>query len=78
MVVTCTEVMQSYYRLLRFNQIHSLTRAPMGYSRTLPADGGGRFGPPAICQTTGPILGPKTALDSSGFELFEYIAQLYL
>ena len=37
----------------------------MEYSRTLPAvgEGGGAFHPsPAICQTTWPILHPKTAL----------------
>ena len=28
--------------------------------------------PPAICQTTGPILNPKTAFYSSRLELFEY------
>ena len=50
----------------------------MGYSRTLPADGGGRFGPPAICRTTGPILDPKTAFDSSGLELSEYVTKFYL
>ena len=32
----------------------------MGYFRTLPAvGGGGRFGPLAIYQTTGPIFDPK-------------------
>ena len=48
-----------------------LTPAPMGYFRILHADlGGGR--PPAICQTTGQILGPKTIFDSSGLEVSEY------
>ena len=62
-------------------KLPTLTRTPMGYSRTLPADvggGGERFGPPAICQTNGPILDPKTAFDSSGFEISEKIAQFYL
>ena len=40
---------------------------------------GVRFAPPlAICQTTGPILDPKTAFDSSGLDLAEYIAKFYL
>ena len=39
---------------------------------------GGRFAPPAICQTTGPILDPKTAFDSFGLELFEYVTKFYL
>ena len=34
--------------------------------------------PVAICQTTGPILDPKTTFDSSGLELSEYIAKCYL
>ena len=56
-----------------------LTRAPMEYSRTLPADGGGgRFSPRAICQTTGPILDPKMAFDSTGLELSEYPAKFCL
>ena len=52
----------------------------MGYSRsrTLPAQGGGRFGPPANCQTNGPILDPKTAFDSPGLELPEDVAKCYL
>ena len=34
---------------------------------------GGRFAPPlAICQTTGPILDPKTGFDSSRLDLAEY------
>ena len=42
--------------------------------------GGGRFNPPplAICQTNGPILDPKTAFGSSGFELSEYVANFFL
>ena len=57
-----------------------LTRAPMqGYSRTLHADGVGVVSPPpAICQSAGRILDPKTRFDSSGFELSEYVARLYL
>ena len=51
----------------------------MGYSRTLPADGGrGRFGLPAICLTNEPILDSKTTFDSSGLEISEYVAKLYL
>ena len=51
----------------------------MGYSRNLPADGKGAFRPPpAICQTNGPILDPKTAFDSSGLEISEYVAKFYL
>ena len=47
-----------------------LTRAPMEYSRTLPADGGGGCfaPPPAICQTNHPILDPKTVFDSPGLD----------
>ena len=37
-----------------------------------------RWAPPAICQTNRPILDLKTAFDSSGFELSEYVAKLYL
>ena len=40
--------------------------------------GGGAFHPPAFCQTTGPILEPKRAFDSSGLELSENVAKLYL
>ena len=39
--------------------------------------GGGRFGAPCICQTTGPILDPKMAFVSTGLELSEYVAQFY-
>ena len=49
----------------------------MGHSRTLPADGGG-FIPHAIFQTNGPILDPKTAFDSPGLEISEYVAKFYL
>ena len=35
--------------------------------------GGGR----SICQTAGPILDPKTSLDSPGLVLSEYIAKFY-
>ena len=34
--------------------------------------------PGAVCQTVGPILNPKKAFDSPGFELYEYVANLYL
>ena len=37
-----------------------LTHAPIGYSWTLPAAGGGCI-PPAVCQTNEPIVDPKTA-----------------
>ena len=52
----------------------------MGYSRsrTLPAKGGGAFRPPAICQTNGPILDPKTEFDSFGLEISEYVAKFCL
>ena len=40
--------------------------------------GGASRPPPAICQTNGPILDPKTAFDSSGLELSEYVAKFYL
>ena len=50
----------------------------MGYSRNLCAQGGRFSPPPAICQTTGPILDPKTALHSSGLELSEYVEKCYL
>ena len=59
-----------------FANVYHLTRSPMGYSRTLPADGGGGAfpPPPAICQTNGPILDLKMAFDSSVLELSEYVA----
>ena len=48
----------------------------MGYSRTLPTDGGGGVSPPlAIYQTTGLNLDPKAVFDSSGLELSEYVAK---
>ena len=84
----CRNVMERpHCSVLFFHSLTSLgsvlTRAPMGYSRTLPADeggGGGAFRPfhPAICQTTGPILDPKTALDSGGLELSECVSKFYL
>ena len=40
--------------------------------------GGGRFGPLAICQTTGLTVNLITAFDSSGLELSEYVAKVYL
>ena len=55
-----------------------LSRAPIGYSRTRAPIGGGVRPPPAICQTTGPILYPKTAFDSFGLELSEFVAKCYL
>ena len=40
---------------------------------------GDRFAPlPAICQTNGRILDPKTESDSSGLEPSEYVVKLYL
>ena len=51
----------------------------MGYFRTLSANGGGgHFGPPAICQTTGPFLDPKAAFDISKLELSKYVAKFHL
>ena len=49
-----------------------------GYLRTMPVVRGGGRPPRAICQTTGPILGPKTVFDNPGHQLSEYIANLYL
>ena len=46
-----------------------LTRAPMGYFWTLPADGMGAFRPLAICQITGPILDPKRHLIAPGLNV---------
>ena len=44
--------------------------------------GGGGGGvsapPPAVCRTTEPSLEPKPAFDSSGRELSEYIAKIYI
>ena len=60
-----------------YSQQAALTRAPMGYSRTLPADGG-RSPSRAIYQNIGPILDPKTEFDSSGHELSEYVVKVYL
>ena len=40
-----------------------------------PANRWGGGVPPAICQTTGPILDPKKAFDSSGLKLSEYAAK---
>ena len=39
---------------------------------------GGGGGPPAICQTTGPILDPKPTFSSPGMSLSEYIHKRYL
>ena len=39
---------------------------------------GGGVAPPAIRQTTEPILDPKTAFDSFGLEISEYIAKFYV
>ena len=55
----------------------------MGISGPCPPIGGGGVSPstpppPAICQANGPILNLKTAFDSSGLELSEYVATLYL
>ena len=51
----------------------------MGYLRTLPANGGGGVSAPhSTCQTAGPILDPKTLLDSFWLVLSEYIAKLHL
>ena len=55
-----------------------LTRALMGYFRTLHADGGGRFGPSGYLPNYGPILDPKTAFDCPGLELSEYVTKYYL
>ena len=49
----------------------AVTRASMGYFRTLP-------GPRAICRSTGPILDPKTVFDSPGLELCEYATKYSL
>ena len=44
-----------------------------------PADGGRvAFRPPAICQATGSILDPKTAFDSSGLELSDYLNIIFI
>ena len=41
--------------------------------------GEGIFSVPfAICQSTGPIPDLKTAFDSSGLELLEHVAKVYL
>ena len=56
----------------------ALTRAPMGYSRTLPADRGGRPPSRAIYQNIGPILDPNTEFHSSGHELSEYVVKVHL
>ena len=57
---------------------YRLTRALLGYSRTLPAFGGGGASPsyPAICQTTGPILDLKTEFDSPGYDLSHDIEKI--
>ena len=59
-----------------------LNLARMGYFRTLLSqmgEGGGSFRLSlAICQTTGPILDPKTAFDKPGHELLEYITNCCL
>ena len=46
----------------------------MGYSWTMSADGG-HFGPLTIWHTTGPILDPKMAFDSSGPNFFLNMVQ---
>ena len=38
----------------------------------------GPWGPPAMCQATGPILDPRTVFDSPGHELSKYVAKFYL
>ena len=56
-----------------------LTRAPMGYFRTLPADGGGTF--PPICYLPNywaDSRSEKKAFNSSGLELSKYVAKFYL
>ena len=57
-----------------------LTRDPLGYSRTLPVDGGGGVSAPhpVICQTNEPILDPKSAFDIPGLEPYEYVVNFYL
>ena len=58
-----------------------LTRAPIGYFRTLPTDGGTFRSPPpsAICQTIGATPDPKKkTFKSSGLELSKYVAKFYL
>ena len=50
----------------------------MGYSRTLPADeGGGTFRPPCYLPNYWTV-NLITAFDSSGLELSEYVAKVYL
>ena len=51
----------------------------MGYFRTLPADErGGRFGPLPSAKHTGLTGNLITTFDSSGLELPEYVAKVYL
>ena len=64
--------------LLVFITHDALTCAPMGYSWTRAPMWGGGCPPPVICQTTGPVLDPKTAFGSLVFELSEYVAKFYL
>ena len=40
--------------------------------------GVGVSAPPANCQTNGPMLNPKTAFDSPGLEISDYVAKFYL
>ena len=60
--------------LWKSSVVFVLTRAQMGYSRTLPY--GGVL--PDICHADAPILDPETAFDSFGLELSEYVAKFYL
>ena len=57
-----------------------LTRAPMGYFRTLPADGGDISPPPHLlsAKLLGRLPIRKKAFNSSGLELSKYVAKFYL
>ena len=57
--------------------VRYLTRATMGYSQTLPANGGGVSTPPS-CQTIGQTVDPKTVFDSPRLELPECVAKFYM
>ena len=50
----------------------------MGYFRIQGSDGGGGGGggSPSICQTSGLSLDPKTAFDSPGLDISEYVLNL--
>ena len=63
--------------MLRTSETSSVTSDEV-FSDPAANEGGGRFGPPAICQMIEPILDPKKVFDNPVRELSEYVAKFYL